>query len=271
LEAVVPKVGCTGIFSLLNSIFCSHFRRPVRNPKTVPGYTRQQLKHDRLTDATQESVSWAIGHQKGVAIAVGAAILLAAVLAGGWYYFERRNEQASVALGKAVRVYQRGLRAPGTPEQPGLPSFESAAERGRLAQKEFMQVAEQYPHTRTAEIARYMAGVAAVEAGDKATAERELKAAATSRREDLAALAKMALAGYYRSAGRDADALALYDQLASHPTATVSKAAALLAKAEMLEARQPAEAAKVYQQLKTEDPNGPLGRLAQDRLTNPRK
>ena len=237
----------------------------------MPGYTRQQLKHDRFTDATQGAASWAAGHQKKVAIAVGAVILLAAVLAGGWYYFDRQNEQASVALGKAVRTFQSQLRAPGSPERPGALTFESAEARGKQAQKEFLEVAERYPYTRTAEVARFLAGVAAIDAGDKATAERELKAAAGSRREDLAALAKMALAAFYHSGGRDADALALYDQLIAHPTASVSKTAALLAKAEMLEAKQPAEAAKVYQQIKTEDPNGPIGRLAQDRLTNPRK
>lgn len=237
----------------------------------MPGYTRQQLKHDRFTDATQETVSWAVGHQKKVAIVVGAVVVLAALLGGGWYYFDRQNEQASLALGQAVRLYQRPLRQPGTPEQPGLPTFESASERGKQAQKLFLDAAEKYPHTRTAEVARFLAGVAAADAGDKATAERELKAAAGSRREDLASLAKMALAGFYHSSGRDVDALALYDQLAAHPTTSVSKVAALLAKAEMLEPKQPAEAAKVYQQIKTEDPTGPVGRLAQERLSNPRK
>lgn len=237
----------------------------------MPGYTRQQLKHDRFTDATQGTVSWAVGHQKNVIIAVGAVVLLAALLAGGWYYFERRNEQASVALGKAVRTFQRQLRPAGTPPQPEVVTFESAAERGREAQKQFQQVAEQYSHTRTAEIARFLMGVAAIDAGDKATAERELKAAAESRGEEFAALGKMGLAGFYHSTGRDAEALALYDQLIARPTASVSKAAALLAKAEMLQSTQPAEAARVYQQLKTEDPNGPIGRLATERLNNPRK
>jgi len=237
----------------------------------VPGYNRQQLKHDRFTDATQGTVSWAVGHQKSVAIAIGAVILLAAIVLGGWYYFDRQNEHASLALGQAVRIYQRPLRQPGTPEQPDFPTFESATLRGKHAQKMFLDVAEKYPHTRTAEVARFLTGVAAMDAGDKATAERELKAAADSRRDDFASLAKMALAGFYHSNGRDADALALYDQLAAHPTTSVSKLAALLAKAEMLDDKQPAEAAKVYQQIKTEDPNGPIGRLAQDRLTNPRK
>lgn len=237
----------------------------------MPGYTRHQLKHDRFTDATQGTVSWAVGHQKPVILVVGAVILLAGLAAGGWYYFEHRNAQASVALGKAVRTFQRPLRPAGTPPEPQRVTFESAAERGREAQKQFQQVAEQYAHTRTAEIARFLMGIAAIDAGDKATAERELKAAAESRREDLAALGKMGLAGFYHSTGRDGDALRLYDELIAHPTAVVSKAAALLAKAEMLEATQPAEATRIYQQIRTEDPKGPVGRVAEERLNTPRK
>lgn len=237
----------------------------------MPGYTRHQLKHDRLTDATQGTVTWAAGHQRTVTLVAGAALLVVALLAGGWYYLEHRNQQASVALGRAVRTLQRPIVAPGAAVPEGQVTFASAAERGRQAQKEFQQVAEQYRYTRTAELARYMMGVAAIEAGDKETAERELKAAAASRREDFAALAKMSLAGFYHSTGRDAEALALYDQLIAKPTTSVSKVAILLAKAELLEARQPAEAAKVYQQVRSEDPTGPFGRVAQERLANPNR
>lgn len=236
----------------------------------MPGYTRQQLKHDRLTDATKETVSWAVTHQKALITAVIAVVVLAAVLIGGWYYFQHRDAEASLAFGRAVRIYQQPLRS-GPESTPESPSFDSAAARGKEAEKRFLAVADKYAHTRTAELARYMAGVAAIDAGDNATAERELKAAADSRREDLAALAKMALASFYRSTGRDGEALALYDKLIEHPARTVSKAAALLAKAETLQAKQPAEAAKVYQQLKAEDPNGPIGRLAQERLSNPQQ
>jgi tetratricopeptide (TPR) repeat protein len=233
----------------------------------VPGYTRHQLKHDRLTDATKDTVSWAVDHQKKLVAAGVIILLLAGGIAGGWYYLDRQNDQASVALGAAVRVFQRPIRAVGVAPQPEFPSYASLTERGRDAEKLFLAVADQYPYTRSGEIARYLAGAAAVEAGDNATAERELKAAAGSRREDLAALAKMALASFYRSSHRDAEALPLYDQLIDHPTASVSKAAALLAKAELLEKSQPGEATKVYQQLRAEDPKGQIGRLAEDRLS----
>ena len=237
----------------------------------MPGYTRHELKHDRLTDATQEGFSWALGHKRNLTIAIIVVAALAAALAGAWFYFDRQNEQASLALGQAVRTFDRPLRQAGVEPPPGLQTFGSSAERGREAQKQFQAIAEKYPHTRSGEIARYLAGVAAVDAGDNATAERELKAAADSRREDFASLAKLALAALYRSTKRDADALAIYTQLAEHPTTAVSKPTALLAKAEMLEKSAPAEATRVYQQIRSEDPTGPIGRLAEQRLNNPKK
>ena len=237
----------------------------------MPGYTRHQLKHDAVTDATQETFSWALGHKRNLA---GAGIVLAvivAALAAAWFYFDRQNEQASMALGQAVRTFDRPLRTAGQEPPPDIQTFGSSAERGREAEKQFRAVAEKYPHTRSGEIARYLAGVAAMDAGDTATAERELKAAADSHNDDFSSLAKMALAALYRSTKRDAEALAVYNQLADHPTTAVSKAMALLAKAELLERTSPAEAARVYQQIRAEDPTGPIGRLAEQRLNNPKK
>jgi len=170
-----------------------------------------------------------------------------------------------------VRTFDRPLRTTGQQPPPDIQTFGSSAERGREAEKQFLAVAEKYPHTRSGEIARYLAGVAAIDAGDTVTAERELKAAADSRRDDFASLAKMALAAFYRTTKREAEALAIYNQLAEHPTAAVSKPMALLGKAELLERTAPAEANRVYQQIRAEDAAGPIGRLAEQRLNNPKK
>lgn len=232
----------------------------------MPGYTRQQLKHDRFTDATKDTVSWAVEHQSKL-VTLGIILLIAlAVMAGGWYYFDQQNEKASMALGAAVRAYQRPVRPTGMPAQPDFPSYASIAERGKDAQKQFLDVAGKYPHTKSADIARYLGGVAAVDAGDNSAAERELKEVASGRNEDLSSLAKMALAALYRSTHRDSDAIAIYNQLAEHPTPSVSKASALFAKAEMLQSSQPAEAAKIYKQVADEDPTGPIGNMAQQRM-----
>ena len=233
----------------------------------MPGYTRQQLKHDRFADASKETLSWAVEHQSKLVTAGIVLVIALAIIAGGWYYFDQQNEKASVELGAAVRTYQLPVRPAGMPAQPEFPSYSSIAERGKDAEKQFLAVAEKYPHTKSGEFARYLGGVAAADAGDTAAAERELKTVAETHNEDLSSVAKMALAALYRTTHRDSDAMAIYNQLADHPTASVSKASALFQKAEMLEKTQPAEAAKIYKQIAAEDPTGPIGRMAQQRAT----
>lgn len=234
--------------------------------KPVPGYTRHQLKHDRLTDATQGTVSWAFAHQRKLMLL---GLLLLAVLAagiGGWYYIERQDDLASAILGRGVRIYQTQLRAPNTPEQPDLPSFASAAERAQAAQKEFQSVVDSYPYTRSADIARYFLGLTALDAGDPATAERRLKEVAEARNQDLAGMAKLALASLYHATNRDPQALAIYNQLIEKPAPSVSKPMAQLQKAAVLERSDPAQAKQLYEQVQKDDPTGPAGQIAQMRL-----
>ncbi|MCI0356149.1 MAG: tetratricopeptide repeat protein [Acidobacteria bacterium] len=232
----------------------------------MPGYTRHQLKEDKLADAAKDTVHWAVAH-RGKLIASGTmvGILLVAGL-GGWAFLRHRDTQASVALGAAMRTYNTPLRSAESPAPPGVPSFTSAKERAQAAQKEFLDIGSRYSYTRNAEVARYMAGLVSVDLGDVAAAERELKAIAGSHNRDLAPLAKMALASLYRSQKREADAVKLYKELIDQPARTVPKSMAQLELATMYEASQPAEAMRIYQQIKTENPTSAAGQLASGRI-----
>ena len=126
---------------------------------------------------------------------------------------------------------------------------------------------DQYPHTHTADIARYLLGTTAVELGDKATAERQLKDVASSRNSDLASLAKMALAAFYGNNNRNKEAIDLYQQLISKPTNTVSKVMAQMQLASLYESsQQPMEAKHVYEQIVKENPKSEVESVAQARL-----
>ena len=107
-----------------------------------------------------------------------------------------------------------------------------------------------------------MSGIALIQAGDKAAAEKELKTASDFRDKDVAALAKMALASMYRGTNRAPEAIAIYKDLSEHPTVTVSKSQAQLELAEMYETTDPQQAALIYQQLQKEDPRSPAAQLA---------
>jgi len=230
-------------------------------------YTRQQLKQDKFAETAKETVSWAVEHQKTLATASIVGVLAVIILAGGWIYYNQRDQAASAEIGAALRIYSAPLRSPNAPK-PEYTTFTSAKERAAAARQAFQQVQNKYPHTRAAEVARYFVGLTAFDTGDTVTAERVLRQAANSRTGELSALGKMALASVYRAENKDADAIKLYQELAAHPAATVPKTTAQLELASLYRQKQPEEATKIYQQIQKEDPNSPAAQTATTQLAS---
>ena len=107
----------------------------------------------------------------------------------------------------------------------------------------------------------------ALDLGNPGAAEKELQEVSGSHNQDLAGLAKLALANQYRNSGRESQAIALYKQLIDHPTRSVSKTEAQLELAEVYSGKQPAEAKKMYQQIEKDNPTGPAAEIANTRLS----
>jgi len=116
-------------------------------------------------------------------------------------------------------------------------------------------------------VAHYFLGTTALNMGDNAAAETNLKEVANTGNKDLAALAKLALATLYSNTNRSKDALDLYKQLVDRPTMTVSKVAAQIKLAALYESsQQPAEAKRLYEQIQKENPGSEAGALAQSKI-----
>jgi TolA-binding protein len=231
----------------------------------VQGYTRRQLKQDRFVETTQEAVHWASGHQRPVIWGIALIVIVVGAYFGVTAWIDRQNEQANAGLSVALRTMADPLRPADAPAGQGT-GYATAAERAKAAEKQFQDVGNKYSYTKAGKVARYMQGVAAVQAGDNAAAEQQLKSVADSGDKDVAALAKLALASLYRSTNRPADAARVYKDLQDHPTATVSKAEAQLELAEMYEKSDPTQAMNIYQQIQKEDPVGPAAQIANARL-----
>jgi predicted negative regulator of RcsB-dependent stress response len=238
----------------------------------VRAQTRHQLKQDafsRVTIATAEKTAhWTVEHRSTLLIAVIAVALLVAAGLGGWFYLNSQDEKASFDLAQAVRTTEIPLRAAGSPAQPDVPSFTSAKERADAAHKQFQAIADKYPHTRTADMARYFVGVTAADAGDNVTAERDLKQVVSSGSGELASLAKLALASLYGDTNRAKEAVAIYQELMKKPTRSVSKVTAQLQLADLYAAsNQPLDAKRTYEEVKKENPTGEAAQLATQKLT----
>jgi tetratricopeptide (TPR) repeat protein len=115
--------------------------------------------------------------------------------------------------------------------------------------------------------ARYFAGLTYIEAGENQQAEVTLKKVAGGWDNNLAALAKFALAQLYRNTGRDAEAIDLYNKLSAKPTATVPYGLAQLQLADLDQSEGKVDAAKkIYASLKDKDPKGAVGMTAAEKL-----
>jgi len=237
----------------------------------VRAETRHQLKEDRFSratiDAAERTAHWSVEH-KNTLIAAGVAVCLIAALVGGsWYYLSQQDQSASVEMSQAVRTLNMPVRPPNMPAQADAPSFASVAERATAAHKQFQAIVDKYPHTHSADFARYFLGVTAADLGDKAAAERELEKVISSANGDVAALAKMALASVYRNSGRSKQAIALYKELVAKPTSTVGKATAELEMAATYQAdNQPLEAKRIYQTIQKESPTSEAAQMAGSKL-----
>jgi tetratricopeptide (TPR) repeat protein len=233
----------------------------------VQSYTRHKLKQDRFAETAHEAADWAGAHRNTTFLVGSIVVVLAVISAGLYLWHEHQAELGNLALGKAMRTAAAPVRQPGEPApQDGSPSFSSLAEREKQAEKEFGEVANKYSWTKAGKIARYMEGTTAIQSGDNAVAEQELKSAAGSGDHDLAALARLALANFYRSMDRQSDAAKLYKDLADHPTDTVSTAQAQLEMAEMYEKSNPQEASNLYQKIQKENPATMAGQIAASKL-----
>lgn len=232
--------------------------------------TRHQLKEDRFSKATlqaaEKTVHWTVEHQSKLLVATIAVLAVAAIVLGGWYYLNLQDEKASGDLTSAVRTFDAPVRPAGVPPQPGSEGYGSREERATAARKQFQAIVDKYPHTQTADMARYFVGLTSAQLGDNAPAERNLQATAGLRNKELAALGKFALASVYRTEKKDPQAIDLYKQLADKPTSTVSKVTAQLELAGLYEAQQkPDEAKKIYAQVQKENPSTEAASLAQRR------
>ena len=233
--------------------------------------TRHQLKQDAFSRVTigaaEKTADWTVQHRTTLVIAVVAAVVLIGGVIGGWYYLNTQDEKASLELAVAVRTLDTQLRPAGTPEQPDFPTFTSSKERAEAAQKKFQAIVNNYPHTRTADMAHYFLGVTAQATGDNASAERNFKDVASRGNREVAAVAKDALASLYGQTSRTKEAVAIYQELINKPTVSVNKVTAQLQLAELYQnSNQPLDAKRIYEQVKKDNPANGAGQLATQKL-----
>jgi predicted negative regulator of RcsB-dependent stress response len=223
-------------------------------------YTRHELKQDKFAETAEEAIHWTVAHRKTIISGLVAVVVAAALGGGSFWYHEHLSASAADQLGKALVTYNAPVGLPIADKQ--VVSFNTVAERAAAAKTEFYRISNQYGSTRSGQLAHYFAALCEADLGNYKIAEDQLKDVAKSPDAEISSLAKLALASVERSENKDADAQALYKELIDHPTLSVPKSSAQLALAGLYEAKQPAEATKLYQEIAKEDPKSPAAQIA---------
>jgi tetratricopeptide (TPR) repeat protein len=232
----------------------------------VRAETRHSLKQDKFSRTIIEKADWTVQHRSVLTTVAIALAVVAAIVVGAWYYLSSQETKASFALSQALRTSETPIRPANMPAQPGFPSFASSTERETAARKQYQEILDKYPHTRSADVARYLRGVSAANLGDYAAAEKDLQTVASVFNKDLSSMAKFTLASVYRKDKKEAQAIDIYKQLADKPTNTVSKVTVQFELADLYMAKQqPLEAKRIYEQIQKENPATESAALAQSK------
>jgi tetratricopeptide (TPR) repeat protein len=239
----------------------------------VDHQTKVALKQDHFVTTTSHGLEWARENRKSVIVTTSLLLGVIAVIVIAIVVFNARSSAAATAFGAAIQTYEAPLVTPDQPSDPGVKTYNTAAERAQVANKQFVAVADKYGWTKDGKNALYFAGITYKDEGQTQSAEDALKSVAGSwGNAELSALAKLALADLYHQSGRDPQAIDLYNQLTAHPTDAVPAGMAQIQLAELYTAEGKVDQAhKIYAQLKDKDKTpkggeGPAGRIASEKL-----
>ena len=179
----------------------------------------------------------------------------------GW-----QTAKAAAALDDATKIFQARIRAPGEPLDPTEITYLDEKNKFADADKKFLAVAGQYGRTKPGQMARYYAALSEIQLKQYGDAEKNLSQVISGGDENLASLAKFQLAEVYLEENKGSQAVDLYKQLSDKPSVFVPKPMAMLALADYYRKTDPAQASKLYNQVKQDFPDTPAAEKADQGL-----
>jgi predicted negative regulator of RcsB-dependent stress response len=154
-----------------------------------------------------------------------------------------------------MKIFQARIRVAGEPVDPAEITYLDEKNKYTDADKKFLAVAGQYGRTKPGQMARYYAALSEVQLKQYPDAEKNLSPIVSSGDENLASLAKFQLAEVYLREIKGSQTVELLKQLSDKPSVFVPKPIAMLALADYYRKTDPAQASKLYNQVKQEFPD----------------
>ena len=209
--------------------------------------TRKELKSDRFALEVQHGLQVVSEHRQqftrwGTIAAVVAILVIAVVL-----YRNHEHAVRQEALHNAEQLQNATI---GPQMNEFSVSFPTQADRDKAVNKAFTELAAKYPGTDEGLIAEFFLGTNAADQGRLSEAEKRLKEVADSS-TPYSALAKVSLAQVYAAENKLPDGEKLLQSLIDHPTPLVSKEAATIVLAELIEPKDPQRSRKLLEPLRS--------------------
>ena len=217
--------------------------------------TRKELKSDKFALEVEHTFTFFEEHRDELVRYGGIAVAVVLLIVG--YFFYRSHEHATreLALAEAIKVQEAPVGVSGN----GGLAFPSQEAKDAESNRVFTSLISKYSGSDEALIAEYYLGAIKADQGKLAEAEKEFQEAAKGS-EPYASLAKLSLAQIYFSDGRGSQGESTLRDLMAHPSVLVSKDQAALTLARYLINKNPAEARKLLDPLRTVP--GTVGQLA---------
>ncbi len=225
--------------------------------------SRKELKKDEFRDTLAHGAEAVLSHQTVLIYAV--AGILVVVLAGfaWWTYTQRQSAAAATAFDGAMKTFQQPV---GTPPVAGETSYADDTKKFTAAAQQFGDIAKKYPHSHSGQVAQYYEALS-LEKLDKNDDAKKLLAGLEPGSDDVAGMARFELAQLDDRTGQADEAVKLYQKLIDKPTLLVPKPVAMLALANHYAQNNAPEAAKLYQQIKSQYPDTPIAEQADQALS----
>jgi predicted negative regulator of RcsB-dependent stress response len=216
--------------------------------------SRRDLKKDEIRETLVAGVESVASHQQAMWIVIIAALVIALGILGWDSYSRRQTAKASLALDDGLKIFQARIRAAGEAADPTEVTYVDEKNKFTDADKKFREVAANFGRTKPGQMAQYYAALSEVQLKNYPDAEKNLSQVISGSDEILASLAKFQLAFVYEQENKGPQAADLLKQLSDKPTILVPKAESMLALADYYRKADPAQATKLYNQVKQEYP-----------------
>ena len=229
--------------------------------------SRKELKKDEVRETFAHGAEAVLSHQTLTIYLLSLAIIVAAAVLSYRLYSERQDVKASAAYDVAMQSFSAPIATAAAPAQPGTLTFTDEKTKYTDAATKFTTLANSYPHTHDGTLAKYFAAVSDEHIGKDDDAKRLLSQLATSSDIEFAAMGKYELAQLQDRTGQSGEAVKLYQELIDKPTVLVPKSLAMLALAQHYIQSDPAQASRLFSQIKTDYPDTPIAEQADQGLS----